>query len=119
LIRELLLERKEVSDITTRIFPVASEEGDLPCVVYRRAALNRSPVKRPGEPGAESVEIEVVCYAATYGESVTLAEEVRAALDGKQKSAYGLNLRSCTLTDSSEGWADDAYAQQLTFNIKI
>ena len=43
----------------------------------------------------------------------------RGALDGVQGETDGLVMRSCHLVDSEEGWQDDAYVQQLVFNVKI
>lgn len=69
--------------------------------------------------GAESAEIEVACYAASYSDSVELAEAVRAALDRRQAEAEGLHMRCCTLIDSSEDYYDDAYIQTLVFDVKV
>ena len=41
------------------------------------------------------------------------------ALDGAQGEKDGLVMRSCYLADSEEAWQDDAYVQQLVFNVKI
>ncbi|MEG1345884.1 MAG: hypothetical protein RSC78_04060 [Acidaminococcaceae bacterium] len=51
--------------------------------------------------------------------TVELAETVRDALDGAQGEIPGLVMRSCYLVDSEEAWQDDAYVQQLVFNVKI
>lgn len=117
-IREVLLTDETVSGITTKIFPVATTEAKLPYILYRRAGMEHNPTKA-GLPGADSVQIELVCYAKTYAGSIELAEAVRKALDYKQATVGSLNMRSCTLTDSEEGYEDDAFAQSLIFNVKI
>ena len=63
--------------------------------------------------------MEVVCYTARYADGVELAEAVRAALDYKQGERDGVTMRSCVLTDSEEGYEDDAFLQQLIFQVKI
>lgn len=118
IVRKLLLDSKAVTAITRKIFPIATDKAVLPYVLYRRTALQHDPTKA-GAPGADTVEVEVVAYAATYAQSVGLAEAVRSALDYAQGSGGSLSLRSCTLVDSAEGWEDDAFAQQLIFQLRI
>lgn len=117
-INEILTHDEDVKAIARCVFPVAKDKAELPYVAYRRTQLASSPIKN-GKP-SDSVYMEVMCYSKDYSESIDLAESVRAALDCK---AYvtddGLKMRSCILTDSEEGWADDAYLQQLVFEIKI
>lgn len=115
IIRKVLLDDHRVSAITKKVYPVVTDEAKLPYIVYRRTQLEQNPIK-VGR-GADTVGIEVVCYADGYGPSIELAEAVRAALDGCQAEVDGLSLRSCYLTDSEEAWQDDAYIQQLVFTI--
>ena len=117
IIRAVLVEDPAVAAMTTKVFPVVVDTAKLPYIVYRRTQLEQAPNKNHG--GADTVGIEVICYTEQYLEGVELAEAVRAALDGKQAEADGLVMRSCHLTDSEEGWQDDAYMQQLVFTIKI
>ncbi len=118
IICNMLLNDPNVSKHTEKIFPVATDKAILPYILYRRAALDHNPTKA-GMPGADTVQIEVVCYTAQYIEGVELAEAVRAALDYKKGEKEGLVMRSCTLVDSDEGYEDDAFVQSLVFNIKI
>lgn len=116
IIYHLLTTDREVMERARKVFPVVVDEARLPYVAYRRAALEANPAKGQG---ADTVTIEVRCYAAAYAESVELAEAVRRALDYRQADKDGLRMRSCLLVGASEGWEDDAYIQQLTFNIKM
>lgn len=118
IIRDMLLKDPNVSNVTKKVFPVATDTAILPYILYRRASMEQNPTK-VGYPGADTVVIEVICYTEKYGEGVELAEAVRAALDNKQGEKDGLVMRSCVLTDGEEGYDSDAYAQQLVFNIKI
>lgn len=118
IIRNMLLSDKEVKTKTNKIFPVVTDKAQLPYILYRRAALAHNPTKA-GMPGADTVTMEVVCYTAQYAEGVELAEAARAALDYKQGELDGIRMRSCILIDSEEGYEDDAYVQQLVFQVKI
>ena len=117
IIRKVLLADPEVAARTNKVYPVVVDEAKLPYIVYRRTQLEQSPIK--GRQGADTIGIEIICYTAKYLEGIELAEAVRGALDGATAELDGLVMRSCYLVDSEEGWADDAYAQQLVFNIKI
>lgn len=118
IIRDILLADEEVKRRTKKVFPIVIDTAQLPYILYRRAALKHDPTKS-GMPGADTVTMEVVCYTATYAEGVELAEAVRAALDYARGERDGMVMRSCTLTDSEEGYEDDAFVQQLVFQVKI
>ena len=117
IIRAMLIEDNEVMARVNKVFPVVEDKADLPYIVYRRTQLEQDPTK--AGRGADTVGIEILCYTAGYTEGVELAEAVRGALDNRQGETDGLIMRSCYLTDSEEAWQDDAYVQQLVFNVKI
>lgn len=118
IIRAILMQDSEVTARVKKIYPVVVDTAELPYLVYRRAQLEQTPTKVNGH-GADTVGIEIMCYTANYTEGVELAEAVRAALDGVQGESDGLVMRSCYLSDSEEAWQDDAYVQQLMFNVRI
>lgn len=118
IIYDVLQKDADVKSITSKVFPVATDVAELPYILYRRAGLQHEPTKAKA-PGADTVAIEVVCYAKTYKQSLQLAEAVRRALDYRQAETDGLTMRSCVLSDSEEGWENDAFIQQLMFNVKI
>ena len=117
IIRAVLVEDPEVAARTTKVYPVVADEAKLPYIVYRRTQLEQDATK--GRRGADTVGIEVICYTEQYTPGVELAEAVRDALDGKQATVDGLVMRSCYLSDSEEGWQDDAYVQQLVCTVKM
>lgn len=117
-IRSLLLSDEEVKKRTNKVFPIVIDKATLPYILYRRASLQHNPTKA-GMPGADTVTMEVFCYTASYVDSVDLAEAVRAALDYKQGEHDGITMRGCVLTDSEEGYEDDAFLQKLVFQVKI
>lgn len=118
IIRELLMGSTEITELTEKIFPVVTDEAELPYIVYRRAELKHNPTKA-GSPGADTVKIEILCCTGGYAEGVELAELVREALEYSQGEIDGLIMRSCVLEGSEERWEDDAFVQQLDFIIKI
>lgn len=117
IIRDILVNNAEVAARAKKVFPVVEDSAELPYIVYRRTQLEQEPAK--GRRGADTVGIEILCYTQHYTEGVELAEAVRDALDGVQGEKDGLVMRSCYLADSEEAWQDDAYVQQLVFNVKI
>lgn len=117
-IRAALLDDKDVMARVNKIFPVVADSAELPYISYRRAGFEQNPQKA-GAPGADAIQLEVLCFTARYTEGVELAEAVRAALDHATITQGDLRLRSCTLTDSEEAYQDDAYVQQLVFTVNI
>lgn len=118
IIRDILLSNEEVKRRTNKVFPIVIDKAQLPYILYRRAALAHNPTKQ-GMPGADTVTMEVVCYTAKYAEGVELAEAVRQALDYASGEHDGVKMRSCTLADSEEGYEDDAFVQQLVYQVRI
>ena len=98
LIREVLLDSAEVTARCNKIFPVATDTAELPYILYRRTSLEQNPQKA-GQPGADTVAVEVICFTGGYAEGVELAEAVRGVLDNMQATSEDgtLTMRSCTL----------------------
>lgn len=120
IIRAVLLDDPGVSALVSNIYPIVqvSEEALLPYVSYRRAELEAFPQKS-GQPGADTVQVEINCFAEKYAESVEIAEAVRAALDCVSAEHGGMTMRGCYMSASQEDYQDGAFIQQLIFNIKI
>lgn len=116
-IRTLLLEDPDVSRRVNKIFPVWTDNAELPYIAYRRTGLEANPQK--GRPGADTVQMEIICYTARYTEGVQLAEAVRSVLESAPSGHGALTLRSCHLSGAEEAYQDDAYLQQLIFTIKL
>ena len=110
-----------------KIFPIVSEAGArLPYICYRRAGLETRQYKGgTGISSANTANFEVFCYAETEEQSLIMAERVVELLDGfegeytDERTGDHLVARSITLTEADEFWQDDAYCQNLTFQIKI
>lgn len=104
-------------EMATKVFPVVVEQATLPYLCYLRTDFIPRSIK--DGIGSDTVMIGVECYTAGYAEGVRLAEAVREALDHRTIKLGELAMRSCTLTKSSESYANDAYVQTLIFNVKI
>lgn len=117
IIYDVLTNDAEVMARTNKVFPVVTDKATLPYVAYRRSRLEHNPTK--GTQGADTVQIDVLCFAAKYGDGVQLAEAVRQALDGKQATKDTLIMRSCTIAGGEEYYENDAYIQELNFIIKV
>lgn len=117
IIYDVLTNDAEVMARANKVFPVVTDKATLPYVAYRRSRLEHNPAK--GTQGADTVQIDVLCFAAKYGAGVQLAEAVRQALDGKQATKDTLIMRSCTIAGGEEYYENDAYIQELNFTIKV
>lgn len=118
IIRTLLLENAEVATRVNKIFPVYTNEAILPYIAYRRAGFSSNPQKS-GQPGADEIQMEILCYTQRYSDGVELAEAVRTTLDYATAPSGPHRLRACYLTGCEEAYQDDAYIQQLIFTIKL
>lgn len=121
IIRKILTENEEIQSLgITKIFPVVTDAAILPYIAYRRTSLTAQPAKSPaGVFNPDETVVEVLCFTQDYESGITLAEAVRAAMDGKQAESGGIRMRSCIMTDSEETWQDDAYIQRIVFKIKV
>ena len=117
LIREVLLENEDVAAITDNVFPVITNEAELPYVFYKVASLQHDATK--GGNGHDTIQLEVNCCAETYLECVNLSEAVRSALDYIHADDENLHIESSHLTGYTQGWAEDAYVDTLNFTIKV
>lgn len=117
IIYDVLTNDAEVMARANKVFPVVTDKATLPYVAYRRSRLEHNPAK--STQGADTVQIDVLCFAAKYGDGVQLAEAVRQALDGKQATKDTLIMRSCTIAGGEEYYENDAYIQELNFTIKV
>lgn len=115
-IRAMLLGNAELGKMVTKIYPIFVKEAILPYIVYNRVSLMQDVTK---SGGADTANIDVDCYAASYEESIKIAEIVRSTLEFQTGEQDGVRIRRCFLVDSTEAYADDAFLQRLRFQVKI
>lgn len=110
---------EELKRRINKIYPVvASIDAELPYIRYCRTGQSANPQKT-GQPGSDTAVVVVECYTAQYLEGVELAEIVRSLLDFKKGTVGDMRMRACTMVDSAESWENDAFIQELTFQVKI
>ena len=121
LIRSLLMANEEISSVVTGVYPVVRSEASLPYIAYERSGFSQDGIK-VRETGNDSITLILNIYSADYTEGVEIAEAAREVLDHAsytEDEDTGLVLTRSTLIDASEGYAADAFVQQLTFTIGI
>lgn len=102
----------------SKVFPIIVDTAKLPYVCYQRTGLVATQVKAPAYKNNTAL-FEVTAYAATYAQSLNLAEAIRQELDGAQgETEQGLKVWACYLTDCAETFDAGAYVQTLTFTLK-
>ena len=111
-IRETLVQHG-VDKRVSKIFPLVVDDAKLPYILYRRSGFKQNATKTPVKT-PDVVEVEVACFAATYSESVEIAELVRKVLDYGKAAAY----RGCFLIDASEHFVDGSFVQNLRFEVR-
>lgn len=117
-VNDLLTSDRALVSAVTKIFPVVTDKAELPYIAYRRARTEQVSVKGY-RTGAETVAVQVNCYAASYEQSINIAEAVRQILDGIQYDKDGIVVRSSLMSGSEEAWENDAFVQKLTFELKV
>ena len=110
--------------VGTKVFPIVSKEGtSYPFIVYRRNGLETSYTK--DGRASETVNVDIVVAANSYAQSISIADMVRDAIDGKGFIYTGtggtLTVRDCQLTSADEEIFEDSnvYTQTLNFNLFI
>lgn len=116
LLHALLLSDEEVKKRVRKIFPVVTDQAELPYILYRHTNLETQPNKGGV---ADSVEFEVVCCTATYSEGIELAEAVRGAVDGVVYETPEITMRSCYVTGFQSTWEANAHLQILSITARI
>ena len=107
--------------VSTRVFPIVSKEGtSYPFIVYRRGGIDTQYTK--DGRAAEVVSADIVIAATSYATSVELADNVRAAIEGKTfVYSDALFVKGSTLVSADEDFFEDSnvYTQTLTFNFYL
>lgn len=110
----------ETSGETTvyRIYPIVSKtDCAYPFIVYRRSAVDVEYTK--DGPIAEEADYEIICVAENYASSVEVADAVRTAMENKAGTYATIQVAGTQLQNASENFANDAFIQSLTFNIRL
>lgn len=114
-INKLLNDSIELKNkVDNKMFPlIANETTTFPFIVYRKSSMSFEYCK-DGSVG-DYLQVDVIVAAKKYENSIEIAELIREAVNKKKVD----NIYSIRLNSVVEDYVDDAYIQQLTFDVKI
>lgn len=114
-INKLLNDSIELKNkVDNKMYPlIANETTTFPFIVYRKSSMSFEYCK-DGSVG-DYLQVDVIVAAKKYENSIEIAELIRETVDKKKiDKIYSIRLNSVV-----EDYIDDAYIQQLTFDVKI
>ena len=110
-----------VEAVGSKVFPIVSKEGTTyPFAVYRRNGIEVQYTK-DGKAG-ETVNVDIVVAAQSYAESISIADMVREAIEGKAfVLGDTLKVYGSQLAGADEEFFEDSnvYTQSLNFNFYL
>lgn len=120
LVMDRLLASQVVSDhISNRMFAlVADNRTKFPFLVFTRESINEGKRTKDGCI-SDIVTFRIDTLAATYNESVLLADAVRECLEVPVFANNDIIVRDTFLAGSTESWDSDTYIQQLRFTCEV
>lgn len=104
--------------ISDKIYAISTKtEISFPFVIYRRNSLIPEYTKDRYGTG-DTVSVEVAVASDNYLNSVTIAEEVRKALENKRGQYDNFNVIDAKLISANEDFIEDTFIQSLVFSFK-
>ena len=104
--------------ISDKIYAISTKtEISFPFVIYRRNSLVPEYTKDRYGTG-DTVSVEVAVASDNYLNSVTIAEEVRKALENKRGQYDNFNVIDAKLISANEDFIEDTFIQSLVFSFK-
>ena len=102
--------------ISDKIYAISTKtEISFPFVIYRRNSLVPEYTKDRYGTG-DTVSVEVAVASDNYLNSVTIAEEVRKALENKRGQYDNFNVIDAKLMSADEDFIEDTFIQRLVFS---
>jgi len=102
--------------VNRKVYPlVIPENTALPVIVYER---NSDIEYTRDGAGISSSAVDVTVLSEDYKESVDIAQAVHNTLDMYSGSVSGNNIINIRLVTVNETYAENAYIQKLTYEIK-
>ena len=99
--------------VADKIYAISTKtETSFPFVIYKRSSLVPEYTKDRYGTG-DTVSVEVAVASDNYLNSVTIAEEVRKALENKRGQYDNFKLMS-----ADEDFIEDTFIQRLVFSFK-
>ena len=104
--------------ISDKIYAISTKtEISFPFVIYRRNSLVPEYTRDRYGTG-DTVSVEVALASDDYLNSVTIAEEVRKALENKRGQYDNFNVIDAKLISANEDFIEDTFIQSLVFSFK-
>lgn len=104
--------------VSDKIYAISTKtETSFPFVVYKRSSLVPEYTKDRYGTG-DTVSVEVVVASDNYLNAVTIAEEVRKALENKRGQYDNFNVIDANLMSADEDFIEDTFIQYLVFSFK-
>ena len=105
--------------VTDKIYAISTKtETSFPFVIYKRSSLVPEYTKDRYGTG-DTVSVEVVVASDNYLNSITIAEEVRNALENKRGSYDSFDVIDAKLMSADEDFIEDTFIQCLVFSCKL
>jgi hypothetical protein len=102
--------------IGTKVYPlILPQDTALPAVVIDRSST--AVYSNDGTYGFVNT-INIAVIAASYTESVTIAEKIDNILNFYRGTVAGIKIIDSRLLDVSENYQEEAYVQKLVYEIK-
>ena len=86
------------------------------CVIIRTGMVDNQSKDGMYE---DIITVSLIVVDDNYIGSITIANEIRNWLEGHRFKDETINIKQFKLTSSSENWYNDAYIQELQFNVYI
>lgn len=104
--------------VGARISPLVTDSTLFPFIVFTRT--NVAPeYDKGGASQSAFVDVEIAAVSDNYGQAVAVAERCIEALDGVTAEYDGFAVDYAALDSALEGFAGDAYTQNLIFKFHI
>lgn len=101
-----------------KFFPIDAKQGTkFPfCVIARTGMQDRSTKDGIYE---DIVTVSLIVVDDNYIDSIEIANEIRNWLEGHTYKDDTINIRKMSLSSTSETYYNDAFIQELSFNIYV
>jgi hypothetical protein len=107
-----------VAIVGDKIYPLIAEtETTYPFIIYKRTEVK--PEYTKDYHTQDRLTVEIMAASSTYAESVEIADLIRDSIDNKVGIHNEIDIKSMRLVGTYEDIIEDAYVQDLTFEILI
>ena len=104
--------------VKDKIYAISTKTSTtFPFVIFKRNSLTPNYTKDRHDTG-DNVTVEIAVVSDNYLSSVTIAEEVRKALEKKIGSYDGFDVIDAKLMSADEDFIEDTFIQRLVFSFE-